>query len=155
MKLTKKGYIISKKEQEKCIQFKKKLNVKPYLPDSVPIQQKIMNKPFKIYKESENHLYIPKFFGIKELGKVPSQERKGDEINVEFNGTLRSNQKEIIEKSIEKYHEIGGGILSLPCGFGKTTIALYLLSKMKRKSSKNCIKIYSSRSYFLSRRKKT
>ena len=38
------------------------------------------------------------------------------------------------EFTIKAYKEKGGGILSLPCGFGKTILALYFISILKKKT---------------------
>ena len=35
---------------------------------------------------------------------------------------------------MDTYHEKGGGILSLPCGFGKTICGLYFISKIAKKT---------------------
>ena len=65
---------------------------------------------------------------------------KGDPINIEFNGSLRPKQIPIVEtfmKSCEKgsfKKKTNGGIISVPCGWGKTIIALYLISKLKKKT---------------------
>ena len=126
-----KGYVVDKENKSEHL---KALTAKAYLPDNAPIQQKILNKPFKIYQESNNHYYFPKFYGIKHFGKPDIiKENEGKNIDVTFNGTLRDNQIDIINKCLEQYNK-GGGILSLPCGYGKTTISLYLISKLKKRT---------------------
>ena len=39
---------------------------------------------------------------------------------------------------MEAYNNNGGGILSLPCGFGKTILALYFISMLKKKNTRYC-----------------
>jgi len=61
---------------------------------------------------------------------------KHTNINVPFQGTLnvKTLQDIATTKTIETLETKGGGILSLPPGYGKTTCALYVLSKMKVKT---------------------
>ena len=54
-------------------------------------------------------------------------------INVEFSQNLRDKQIPIVEKYIDvvsKDNYGGGGIISVPCGYGKTVLALYILAKL-------------------------
>jgi len=52
---------------------------------------------------------------------------------INFGGKLReaTRQPEAFAAGIEAFQEVGGGVLSLPCGFGKTTVALALASHLK------------------------
>ena len=92
-------------------------------------------EPYKIYLENENKLYLPKFYGIEKFGK-PEQNilPEGKDINVSFSLSLKEEQKIPAQHTINAYHEKGGGILSLPCGFGKTILALYFIGQLKKKT---------------------
>ena len=68
-------------------------------------------------------MYIPRFFG--EDTTVDKRE-KPVSVSIKFQGTLRDStrQNEAFRAGVEAFREVGGGVLSLPPGFGKTTMAL-------------------------------
>ena len=130
--LGKRGYIIIKKNFNETIlnDIRKELTVTPFINDAYISQI----ESFKVYAENNEKLYLPKFYGIEKFGK-PDIEKvpKGISIECEFVGNLRENQIEPVTYCINSFNSIGGGILVLPCGEGKTSIALYLGIKLKRK----------------------
>ncbi len=130
--ISKKGYILIKNnfDETSLNKIKKELTVKPNVNEDYGAKA----KPFKVYRESKTKLYIPKFYAIKKLGKTEDKTGEGIDINVKFNGSIRDTQKGIVDKCIKQIKEVGGGLLSLPCGFGKTVIALYLISVFKKKA---------------------
>ena len=131
--IAKRGYIIYKSSisNETLENIKKELLVQPFVNQefSEPI------KPFPVFLENKEKIYIPKEFGIKKFGK-PSENKlpSSKEISLNFSGTLRPHQEEPISKCLNAFNTIGGGILSLPCGEGKTACACYLISKLKQKT---------------------
>ena len=129
-----KGYTIYKesigvKEQQF---IRDELTVRPYIPKS-PVQP----PAFPIYRESQNKLYVPRFFGIDTYG-VPNNLiiSHGDDITITFNGSLRDYQENIVNiyKKNVNNQDGGGGLLEVPCGRGKTVIALKLISELKKKT---------------------
>ena len=90
---------------------------------------------FPLYKIDDANLIIPRYYGIKNFG-VPSKTvgLNGEKKNFKFIKQLRPNQVLIADECIEKIKKQGGGIISLPCGSGKTIIALYIASKLKLKT---------------------
>lgn len=133
MYLCNKGYIVSK-DKLSPKQQKEIINNLTVTPSNLysPIPQ----DSFQIYKESPNQYRIPKFYGIEYLG-IPSRSYyKPINIEIPFNGNLNKKtlQDVATQKTLErltKYGEFGGGgILSLPTGYGKTTCALYIASKL-------------------------
>ena len=54
-------------------------------------------------------------------------------INVKFKGELRPKQKPVVEK-YETYQKKGSGLLALHTGFGKTCLALNIISRIKLKT---------------------
>ena len=80
-------------------------------------------------------MYIPKYYGIEKLGNADEiRVPPGDNINLTFSGNLRQHQEEPIAACLNAFQTVGGGILSLPCGEGKTACACYLISQMKKKT---------------------
>jgi len=134
--LGQKGYTIYKEctsvEEQHFI--RNALNVKPFVPKS-PVQP----PSFPIYRESNNKLYLPRHFGIENYG-VPDDMRlpPGTPIDVSFNGSLRDYQENVVNifmKTAKKNDKIGGGgLLEIPCGRGKTVIALSIISQLKTKT---------------------
>jgi superfamily II DNA or RNA helicase len=129
--VTKQGYVINKCDYAdniiNCI--KADLTVRPYISFSNK------TKPFNVYLEDDNKLCMPKFYAIEKFS-LPyiTYNNDGTNINFIFNLELRDEQKNIIPKILEEYNKNGGGILSLPCGFGKTIIALYFVSLLQKKT---------------------
>ena len=128
-----KGYSIKKENisiQEQQL-LRKELNVKPFVPKSSLIKP----QPFPVYRESKNKLYVPRFYGMDTYGDPDTIIiDRGKDINLEFKGELRPQQKPIATKFLTHVKKKGGGLLSLHTGFGKTCIALWLLSKLKKKT---------------------
>lgn len=123
-----------------------KLTVKP-IQTSLNTRGKSKDKdqtnssPFAVYALTQDTLYVPRFFGISEFGP-PKQ------ITVSEGEPMASGMKCLItlqeERSqIDAYEAVmiglqkapmHGGVLSLPCGFGKTETALYVAHKLGRKT---------------------
>ena len=124
-----KGYTILKSELsiKHQLKLKEMLMVKPYIPGS-PVQ---LQKTFPAYRESDKKIYIPRYFGDEIFGKSKIIKiTEGNDINLEFQGTLRETQIPVVDKFLHHVKEGGGGLLELPCGFGKclgkgTKIMLY------------------------------
>ena len=131
--LGEKGYTILKQDLGvKDQQFlREKLSVKPFIPKS-PIQP----EAFPVYRESSKKFYIPRYFGLETYGIHDDVRIKdGLDINVEFKGNLRDYQTTIVNKYTSHVSdEKGGGLLEVPCGRGKTVIALKILSELKKKT---------------------
>ena len=54
-------------------------------------------------------------------------------LNLNSKEKLREKQMPVINKCLSSIKDRGGGIISLPCGFGKTVIALYIACQLKLK----------------------
>mgnify|MGYP003997661261 FL=1 len=137
--LTNRGYAILKNKfnNEEIINIKEELNVKPFINQDYGVKP----KSFPVFLESPKKIYLPKHYAFKLLGEPESLKiNKGADINIKFNGQLRNPQLEPVkhflnsckEGSFVKYSR--GGIISIGCGGGKTVIALYLLSKLSKKT---------------------
>ena len=129
----KRGYIIRKKflNEKDILNIRSELTVSPNVSNDYGQAE----EPFKIYLENENKMYLPKFYGIEKFG-APEHNTipPGKDIDIAFSLSLKDEQKIPAEHTIKAYREKGGGILSLPCGFGKTILALYFISILKKKT---------------------
>ncbi len=128
-----KGYSIRKSclNIDEQIQIRDELTVKPFVPKN-SIQQ---SNPFPIYRESRNKFYLPRFYGQKRFGD-PMTDTIGDgeDINLKFKGKLRPYQQPIVDTYVKKSEEIGGGLLEVAVGYGKTIMALNIITKINKKT---------------------
>ncbi len=129
--LGQKGYTIIKEHltihEEQHI--RSNLMVKPYIPNS-PIKL----PEFAIYRESRNKIYVPRYFGEEHYGEPDEIKIKEPQtINLQFSGELRDYQEKIVNTFLKKSNE-GGGLLEIPCGRGKTVMALKILAELKVKT---------------------
>ena len=75
--------------------------------------------PFTIYKETDDSVVVPrnwrdpKVFPLRNKIPFPS-----------FAGTLRHEQKIIVQKTVDCMKRTGGGLMCVRCGGGKTTMAI-------------------------------
>jgi len=134
--ICRKGFIISKSDlsEEKIKWLKNELTVSP---ESQSSSFSCSDESFPVFRESKSRFRIPRHFGIHNFG--PSFINKlplGLSINVDFVGILKqsTNQQEAVDSSLYNINTYGGGLLSLPTGYGKTCVALYILSKLKVKT---------------------
>ena len=114
---------------------------------------------FPVYRENTNKIYVPRFYGIARYGTPGKTEvGLGSEIDLTFQKPLRDYQEKIIGVYVDhvlnkcirnerhggdernKRNEVtgeschNGGILEVPCGRGKTVMALKIISLLKQKT---------------------
>jgi hypothetical protein len=79
---------------------------------------------FKVFREGKSGMmYVPRFFGDPATSDKRVEPVK---TTIEFVGKLRDStrQNEAFRAGTKAFREVGGGVLSLDAGFGKTTCAL-------------------------------
>ena len=142
--LTHAGYALVKEHFgfraiHKC---KKDLNVKPFLPGDYGTADS-----FPIYLENARKLYLPRHYGIEHFGE-PDQVKIGNaiDIDVEFKGELRNipgkdkDQVAPVKAFLDSCKpgtyssQSYGGIICVPPASGKTVMALYIVSQLKKKT---------------------
>ena len=87
---------------------------------------------FPIYYESSTRFYVPRQWGITNYGKPEADivsEGLSFSQNISFKGIPHDFQKEIIDTFVEK----GNGLICVPCGGGKTFMALNIAVRLKRR----------------------
>jgi len=131
--LGKKGYTIflDQKTENEINKIKDDLTFKPFKIPGYGEE----SPPFKVYGLCKNKMFLPKFYGIQKFG-MPKENKlnEPEKINIKFEGKLRDEQKDVIDICIKKAKETGGGIISLDTGFGKTVLAIYLLTILSVKA---------------------
>ena len=133
--LGEKGYTIPKNELsiEKQIKIRNDLNIKPFTMGA-PLND---TKTFPAYRESPNKFYVPHYYGVQHFG-TPKQYKisEGTDVNLEFNGKLRENQEIVVNTYLNHVKKVGfgGGLLELPCAYGKTVLSLNIISHLKKKT---------------------
>jgi len=128
-----KGYTIYKKnisvEEQQLL--RKELNVKPFVPKSSLIKP----QPFPVYRESKSKLYVPRFYGTEVYGESDDMLLEdGKSINLKFKGKLRPKQVPIVDKYMKHIKKNYCGLLALHTGFGKTCLALNIISRIGLKT---------------------
>jgi hypothetical protein len=119
--LTRSGYIVNNPPPE----LKKELTVRAIVNDDFGFPP----PPFKVFRPTKNGICVPRYYGISKLGE-PTEDKRPEptRTRVKFHGTLRdaTHQNAALAAAIDAGH----GVLSLPCGFGKTTVSLAIACKL-------------------------
>jgi superfamily II DNA or RNA helicase len=114
-----KGYTIYKE----CLNIEEQnyirdtLSVKPFVPKS-PVQP----PSFPVYRESHKKMYLPRYFGLETYGEADEFKiNDGEKINIDFKGSLRPYQENIVNSYLKATNEKtgGGGLIEVGCGAGK------------------------------------
>lgn len=127
------GYGIEKKNNEELLnELKEDLTVTPKNFNTTE------KTKFAIYSENNKRVYIPRYYGLQKFG-IPKINKLNDGLDCPdliFNGDLREPQKEPVNNFIEAAKDPlkMGGIISVPCGFGKTIMAVYIACYFKKKT---------------------
>ena len=131
----KRGYTVLKSEltSKELFDIRKELTVKPFVNKEYGMDP----TPFPVYCESTRKLYLPRYYGLTKFG--PPKMNKldsGKSINITFSKTLKDKQIPIVDEFLKVVSnpDTGGGLISVPCGYGKTVIGLYLAAKLKVKT---------------------
>jgi superfamily II DNA or RNA helicase len=137
-----KGYtipksILSKSDED---QIKKELFVRPIVKGVQYGAPGGGDAAFPVYRENANKLYLPRFYGISRYG-LPNRcdLEPGNDIAVEFSKPLRDYQEKIIGIYTDYVGKPGpakggGAILEVPCGRGKTIMALKIIALLAKKT---------------------
>jgi superfamily II DNA or RNA helicase len=127
------GYNITTKYLKKyeIKKIESELTVLPKMIDAT--EKEIKKAQYKVYSYSDDStsIIVPRYYGISRFGKPEYTDfDEAEEIDIEFTKELRPKQQEVTDLCIKYITKNGGGLLSVPCGFGKclakgTSILLY------------------------------
>jgi superfamily II DNA or RNA helicase len=144
--LGKKGYTIPKEylHPDDLKFLYKDLFVKPVVAGATYGVGVAEETAFPVYRENDKKIYLPRFYGQERYG-LPSKTdvEPGLDIALEFSKSIRDYQENIIgvyTKHVDaalcngSLHKGGGGILEVPCGRGKTIMALKIISLLHKKT---------------------
>ena len=124
MSLTRSGYITDDSNE-----VKKELTVRAVINTEFGFPP----PPFKVFRKAKSGLCVPRFYGEDKFGP-PKEDRRPEpvKISTKFNGKLRdeTHQNDALAAALKAGH----GVLSLPCGFGKTTVSLAIACKLGYKT---------------------
>ncbi len=107
------------------------------LVQAVVPKSPVKSTPFPVYLESPEKIYVPKYYGLDKYGIVDIKINRGEKINIKFDGELRDYQENIINKFINYVNKSsigGGGLIDIPCGRGKTVIAIKIITILQCKT---------------------
>ena len=129
--LTHRGYSVLKStltpDQDAWI--RESMTVKPEAPP--PYDAGL--SPFCIYFESKDKLYLPRDWAIKTLGE-PDKDTRTDGLSLrgdlKFTGKLRDEQLPIVNSFMGSD---SNGLICVPCGYGKTFMAIWLAYTLKKR----------------------
>lgn len=127
------GYNITMKylTNDQIKKIESDLTVVPKMIDAS--EEEIKKAQYKVYEYSDDRksIIVPRYYGILKFGKPEHTEfDEAEEIDIEFTKELRPKQQDVSDMCIKYMTKNGGGLLSVPCGFGKclakgTSILLY------------------------------
>ena len=128
------GYRLSKVDIDEQAVLKT-LTVKPV--DDFMGQQGEKESEFCVCLETKKYIYVPKYYGLQTYGIPASIELpEPTHISFDFVGNLMECQKEPVKAFLVASSDPlkMGGILQLPPGFGKTVMALNIISILKTRT---------------------
>jgi superfamily II DNA or RNA helicase len=121
-RVTSRGYVIQKSSLSPDVltQLKEDLHIHPKENHVIKTLQQ-EDKSVIAYRENDQKIYIPRFYGIQHYGEPSKMDLPlGDDIDVPFTQTLRDYQHNIVDIYLNHVSAgYGGGILEVPCGRGK------------------------------------
>jgi superfamily II DNA or RNA helicase len=129
------GILKSSLNNDQLINIKDDLTMKPHKNFSMSGEKDDVS--FTLYRENDKRIYVPRFYGLQKFG-LPTLNKltKGLKTCLEFKGKLRDQQAEPVNNFLKTASDPSkmGGIISVPCGFGKTIMSLYIACELNVKT---------------------
>jgi len=116
----------------------KKVSTDLVLKDTRPAEY-ASREPFVCFTDGGDGFIVPKMYGVNFIksNNLRFEDRQKDGENVPhivFGGSLRETQTDPVQKTIRALEAKQGGVMSLYCGFGKTTCSLAISCHFKKKT---------------------
>lgn len=131
--LTSKGYAIKKAvlSNEQTTYLRSSLTMAPKTLDKF---QKTVEH-FPIYYESKTRFYVPRHWGIKEFGKPEADiVSEGNDLPKTVSSSDKFPPRDFQVEIINSFMEKGAnGLICVPCGYGKTFMALNIAVRLKKR----------------------
>ena len=113
-------------------EIKKELTIRPVTNDAIGIPA----PSFKVWRRTtDGRLLVPRYFGLERFGPPTRDSRRSPDSDrpVQFVGTLAkaTRQDEAFAAGLQAFDSVGGGVLSIPPGYGKTVCALAFAAQLK------------------------
>lgn len=93
--------------------------------------------PFEAWSEADGHLHVPRFYGLSRFGPAEHDDRSdgAPAPALRFEGTLTPVQRRAASALLDTHLRTGdgGALATLPCGYGKTVLGVYLAAQRGRK----------------------
>ena len=91
---------------------------------------------FRVWQEGSTPktIRVPRFCDAVSPEARAAGSSGGAHARIDFVGNLRPHQNEAISRGVEEFHRVGGGVLSLDVGLGKTVCALALAARLGRRT---------------------
>lgn len=83
-------------------------------------------------EDDDGCISFPRAWGVRFFGPANDCMVRGDDIPFEFKGQLRPQQIPVVEKILA--HGEPNGVVVMPCGTGKTVVALRLLASIQKRT---------------------
>jgi Mimiviridae putative ATP-dependent RNA helicase len=115
--------------------IEKDLTVAPVIRKATLEEIRAAEFPLYNYSEEGDSIIVPRYYGVSRFGEPDHVNfEEAEEIDIEFTKTLRDKQQAVVNLCIKYMLKNGGGLLSVPCGFGKTVCALYIAAALGLKT---------------------
>ena len=142
--LTRNGYVVHSESES---EIKRELTVRPQTNALGSGSGPGFGPSFKVFRvvkqgsepafgrTESSTLVVPRYYGLGRFGPPARDTRPACAWapGIVFTGRLRdaTRQPEAFAAGVKAFEDTGGGVLSLPCGFGKSCMALALSAQLK------------------------
>lgn len=142
--LTRRGFVLEKSGMDPELTNKVRKDLTVNVPKGFAQLSFGAGQPtsFQIYLENKDKFCIPRYYA-QSIGLDPQHEQRQKLMDesikcpaLVFAGSLNANKQQDVaaQKIKEAFAENGGGILSLPTGYGKTVVGIYTMCEVKLKT---------------------